>query len=357
MLISRGFLLLTDGAVLDSAGLEQGGDIDIHANTILVRDGARLDASPILEDEETNSGDIRIHAQDSIVVDGMAIRGELSSSISTENGGNIEIDTGTLSIANGAQLDSSTFSSGKDSAGNVRVIAREEILVDGFLSQISSANFGDGNGGNIEINTGRLSLKNGASLTSSTYGNGDAGDVSVMALEDISFDGSLSGIQSENTPLAEGGGGSIELQTGSLSLTNGALLTSSTYGKGDAGDVSVIAREDISLDGSDSEIQSNSQSFAEGNGGSIEIDTSSLSLTNGAQLNASTVGTGDAGSVLVKAKEDIYVNGSIDHNKFSSSILSRVQENAQGNGGSIEIDTRNLSLVSGAQLTTSFYGG
>jgi large exoprotein involved in heme utilization and adhesion len=46
-----------------------------------------------------------------------------------------------------------------------------------------------------------------------------------------------------------GEGGDINIITGSLSLTRGSQLVSSTFGQGDAGSININARNTVSLDG------------------------------------------------------------------------------------------------------------
>jgi large exoprotein involved in heme utilization and adhesion len=48
---------------------------------------------------------------------------------------------------------------------------------------------------------------------------------------------------------ASGNGGNINITTGSLSVTNGALLSTDTYGTGDAGSVNIHAHETVSFMG------------------------------------------------------------------------------------------------------------
>ena len=93
---------------------------------------------------------------------------------------------------------------------------------------------GVGKGGNIEIDTRNLSLSNGSVLASGTKGQGDAGNIKITATNDISFDGSKDGFNSGAFSIVAkegmGKGGNIEINTGNLSLTNQARLTSSNFG-------------------------------------------------------------------------------------------------------------------------------
>ncbi|OKH51626.1 hypothetical protein NIES2101_17820 [Calothrix sp. HK-06] len=76
------------------------------------------------------------------------------------NGGNITIDTGSFKLEDGAELSASTFGIGN--AGDVRINTIDAVsLLDGNIFSTVEAG-GVGKGGNIDINAATLSLQNGA---------------------------------------------------------------------------------------------------------------------------------------------------------------------------------------------------
>jgi len=85
-------------------------------------------------------------------------------------------------------------------------------------------------------------------------------------------------------------------------------------------------------------------------GGSISVDTHNLDLTGGSQLLAGIA----ANSQLVGAEAgNILVNGTGDITLSEGSLISnRVQENAKGVGGNIEISANALALTNGSRITT-----
>jgi large exoprotein involved in heme utilization and adhesion len=221
---------------------------------------------------------------------------------------------------------------------------------------------GVGNGGDIRITTDSLSLTNFAQIGTSTSGQGDAGDVIIHARDRVAlqFSGIFSNVESlsANTPVV-GEGGDIKITTNSLLLTRGGQVVASTLAEGNAGNVTIRARDRVLLDGTvaneleaPSAITSIVGDFEEneaaiGDGGNVEITTHSLSLTNGAQLLTTIFGQGSAGDVILNVRDRITLDG--------SSILSSVNSEATGNGGDIRITTGSLSL-NGAQLITSTLG-
>src|SRR3712207_97147 len=68
---------------------------------------------------------------------------------------------------------------------------------------------------------------------------------------------------------------------------------------------------------------------AEGKGGDVEITSNSLSVSDGAFLSASTLGQGDAGSVMITATDTVSFTG-VGSNGRSSEARSSVAEGAEG---------------------------
>ena len=122
----------------------------------------------------------------------------------------------------------------------------------------------------------------------------------------------------------------------------------------------ITATDAITVEGENSQgffsgIFSQVASGAKGNSGGITIDSDSLSVRNGATLNASTSGIGDAGTIVITATDAIIVEGK-NSQGFFSGIFSEVTLGAKGNSGGITIDTGSLSLRNEARLNTRTSG-
>jgi filamentous hemagglutinin family protein len=305
------------------------------------------------------AGDIKLDATGDIMLSGAVDIFNRVNTGGVGKGGNIEINTRNLSLTNSAQIQASTL--GKGDAGSVKITADNvsfDGAQDGFYSAVVSRveRGAVGKGGNVEINTRNLSLTNSARLTASTLGQGDSGNLNITATGNVSFDNSYAFSRVEQG--AVGKGGDIEINTRNLSVTNGAVLTASTFGQGDAGNVKITATGDVSFDGRKDGFNSGTRSTVEqggvGKGGNVEINTRNLSVTNGAQLQASTKGQGDAGSIKITATGNVSFDGVQDG--FSSAAFSRVAPTGVGKGGNIEINTQNLSVTNGTALVTSTSG-
>ena len=357
----------------DTNGPGKGGNIVVTAESVSFTNGAFLSSST---SGIGDAGDVNITATDTVSFDGLSSNGTPSGAVSQVqpgaqgNGGNISISTGSLSVTGGAFLSAST--TGKGDAGDVNITSTETVLIDGVASNklssgvASRVNSGaQGNGGNINITTDSLFVTNGGQLNVSTSATGDAGNINITATDTVSFDnvgsnGVSSAAISRVAPNAVGNGGNITITTGSLSVTNGAELNVSTVGKGDAGNINVTATDTVSFDGESSTgnlstAASRVESGAQGNGGNVNITTSSLSVTNGALLSASTVGKGDAGNVNITATDTVSFDGESSTGDLSAAV-SLVNNRAQGNGGNVNITTSSLSVTNGAQLSASTLG-
>jgi large exoprotein involved in heme utilization and adhesion len=135
---------------------------------------------------------------------------------------------------------------------------------------------------------------------------------------------------------ATGIGGDVTIQTQGLRIIDGAYLSASTFGKGDAGNLSVTASERIEVSGSDpqgnsSNISARVNSGATGKGGNLTLETGQLSLSQGGQIAVSTFGTGNAGELKVNASE-IELIGYNPINGDPSGLFANVNSKATGIG-------------------------
>ncbi|ERT09177.1 hypothetical protein M595_0863 [Lyngbya aestuarii BL J] len=318
------------------------GNINITANSLSINGGAFFSTSIL---GNGNAGNINVTAA-SIDVTGTSPDGEFFSGFFANvngtgigNGGNIYIETEQLRLTDGARIQSSTF--GQGNAGVVSILATDSV-------ELSNSNiFGNvgegagGNGGTVEINTGNLLLSEGARINTSTSGQGNAGNINVQAasidVTGTSPNGELSsGFFANVNETGMGHGGNIYIETGQLRMTDIAIISSSTFGQGNSGSISIFATDSLEL--ADNGIFSNVGENAVGDGGNIEISTSSLNAVNG-EIGLITFGNGNAGNVRIEAQQ---IN-------LSDSIVTG-ETSGTGNVGNIIINTGNLVLRDGADI-------
>ena len=323
-------------------GVGKGGDIQITTGTLRIADGANIGSGNT--SGLGNAGNVMIQARDSVsLVNAIAFSG-VQGGIGI--GGNIDIQTGSLFLTQGSQL-LSGIDKGLGIAGNVTIRARDVVSLSESSAALATLGSGSlGRAGNVNIQTGSLFLDN-AQLASGTAGFGDAGNVVIRANDTVSLNGTNATIFSNIAPGGIGTGGNIDIQTGSLFLSNRASLTSGTSGIGDAGNVVIGARNTIALDG-ESQIRSFVSPTAFGNGGDIQIATGTLQLTNGAVIGTVTAGLGDAGSITIQARDAVSLDG------VNTGIATTTA--AFGKGGDITLAAGSLALNNGAILTAGTFG-
>ena len=96
-----------------------------------------------------------------------------------------------------------------------------------------------------------------------------------------------------------------------------------------------------------------------GNAGDIDITTSSLFLNGRNSIRSNTLGKGDAGNVTINASEQISLQGEFisESTRFSTGVSSQERPSAQGNGGNIIINTPFLSLRDYSLISASAQSG
>ncbi len=305
-------------------------------------------------------------------IENITFNGTSANTAGNQGSGDIYITTGSLTMTNGTQLSASTF--GEGDAGSIIINATDYIKFYKDVGAFSQVNSGAvGNAGGISITSGSLELVNFSQFSSQTFGQGDAGKIDINVTDSIKLDrarfststfgqgnaGSItinansifltrSGVFSQVGSGAVGNAGGISVTTRSLDVTDGAQIATSIEGKGDAGRVNIIATDYAKFDGrislGNSGVYSRVKSGAVGHAGGISITTGSLSITNYAQLNASTNGKGDAGSITINASDAVEFAG--------ESRLSVEAINGE-TAGSGRINTSQLSVTDGAQINVS----
>lgn len=120
------------------------------------------------------------------------------------NAGDILITARRFDLSDGAQIDSSTTTAG--SGGRVTVNA-DSITVTGVGTRLTSdASRGNGTGGDIDLSATTIGIQDSARVTATTDGTGNAGDITMTARERISVD---SGGTVTTSTRGSGAGGTI----------------------------------------------------------------------------------------------------------------------------------------------------
>ncbi|MBX9252520.1 filamentous hemagglutinin N-terminal domain-containing protein [Desmonostoc muscorum CCALA 125] len=275
-------------------------------------------------------------------------------------GGSIIINARNLNITGASTRVRAGIAPGLGSAGSkggdIEINATQTTNIDASGIPNAVLQGGVGNGGDINITTGSLRVTSGAQVNTQTLGEGNAGNVNIVARDTVVFDGvasnGLTTVGSRVDRVGIGNAGNVNITTGSLRVTSGAQVNATTRGEGNAGSVNIVARDTVSFDSSS--FSTSLEAGAVGKGGDINITTGSLFVSNSAGTDGNglftgTNGQGDGGSININARDRVSFDGGI-------LIFSIVAPEAIGNSGNINITTRSLSLTNGAQMNVGTNG-
>jgi filamentous hemagglutinin family protein len=310
---------------------------------------------------------------------------------SSGSAGNVTVDiAGNISMTGNAQIGSDTYSPGH--AGRVTVNAGGSILLQDGSYFSSVSNTGSGNAGDISVSAAALDIEGqGSALTgisTESFSAGNSGNIKVqvgsLLLNGGGAGGTGTAIDSEVYPEGDNGiggaGGSIIVQvSGNATLQNGAKISTTSYGSGPAGDLSLSAAS-LVLGGGDyrSIISSGARAGSAGQAGNVTIDVGSLEVLEDGSINiadnatvaypdrirptriAITAGQIDLDNGLITAASTGNIAASsIDINYGSALRMdpSTIETSSQdGNGGPITITGAGPLLISHSNITTSVLG-
>lgn len=334
------------------------GDVTIKTGRLTIQDGAEISTYSFGQGQ---GGDVNIQATDAVDLIGTTpfnIPGGLyTQSYSTGDAGNIQVNTGHLTIRGGSGISTTTLSPSQ--GGNLIVNAAESIELSGttpdeqYPSFMGAATRSAGDAGNLTLTTQRLIIKDGAGIGTTSFSLGDAGNLTINATESVDMIGvsAIRGIPSAiSTDTIEfGRGGRLSINTQRLRVQDGAVLSASTVGVGEAGSLSVNASESVELNGTSAgEISSGlySQGFGAGDGNNIEVKTPQLVVKNGARI---TVSTGTTQEDLARFSNGTY--------EFGAGLNITFPDAATGNAGRMRIEADTITLDNQGALIAKTVSG
>jgi filamentous hemagglutinin family protein len=391
--------LNTTGFSTSTTGTGQGGNLTVMGNRLHIHDGAAIRTGTF---SSGNSGDLSVRVDRINISSENILRpsvnpqrqpGGLSTAVNspqaTGQGGDLSIVSDRLTVSNLGQISATTLGIGD--AGNVSIRADQiNIIGSDAPGETKRPNSGvftigapgsQGNGGDIHIFSDRLSVRNGGSITAATVGAGNAGDLNIRA-QDIELrsgdrNRSFTGLFSTAGFNSTGDGGNVTIRGDRLQVLNGALIATGTFSSGDAGNI-LLRVDDIEVSGSSPNqfisalTTSVNSSTATGHGGSIRIEGDRLSLRDGGQIAASTVGRGSAGNITVNVRSvalsGIAVNAPTTarldsatltrNSSISAAAVSSTGNNAAitGSAGSVTVNADTLRVSDRAALSVSSLG-
>lgn len=377
---------LTNGSAIisDTFGNQNGAGILIEADRFLVQNGAFVSSSTF---GTGAAGSLTVRAANSVHLIGSGnfddikialIRGQFNlsyihdglftNSFGFGDSGQINLETQNLAVENGALLLSASFVQGQGADINLRIGETINVVDAGVITGSASPKAA----GNLTINTQRLNVLNSGVISTTSIGEGRAGDLTVNAFEMIKIVGTtpkIIGNEQRTFRLNLGGSalfadaigagisGNLTVNTKRLILREGASISTNSIVNSQAGELRIFASEKIELIGrlNDELPATTLSSYTDSNrqAGNIFIETKQLILRDGARINTSTARTGTGGNISIKASEFIELVGQSNRGLSSGIFADSQQEENIGDAGNIKIETGRLIVKNEAKITVS----
>jgi filamentous hemagglutinin family protein len=358
------------------------GNIQISSRNLRVEGGAAI---AIRAFGTASSKDITLNIADSIQVSGFnQIIPDALSAISLVNlgngrGGSIDISTERILADNGGGIGTITFG-GLGNSGSLNIDADDINIVgvnpiNTLASSLFSNTIGEGQGGEITIETSTLNILDGGQISTGTGASGNAGSVFIKADQlnivsepDIQLrvgdirTSRIVAIAAPATPaqqellgvapVVRGASGNITIESKNINIER-ARITVSNQGQGAVGNIDLQTDSLTNTDGIISASglsEFSDRSFA---GGNINIDADFLNFDDGS-INANTSFFGSGGNININT--DIIHLDNNSSISVSSGFIGNNEQTATDNGGNITINTENLELVDRSQISASAGG-
>ncbi|NER48201.1 MAG: filamentous hemagglutinin N-terminal domain-containing protein, partial [Symploca sp. SIO1A3] len=280
-------------------------------------------------------------------------------------GGKVTLDGGLLTAESG-RIEIVSIVQGRvnlNSTASGWTLSYPEVDQFGSI-EFNNAAFVDtsGNGGSgIQLVGRQITMTDASLVFVDSQGNLPGGKIVLQASESVTLSGNsppgiFTGLRSQT--VAAGKGAEILVSSPSLILQEGSRIQSISFSNGEGGDINLEVPNLVQLigaspmrTGATSDITANV--LGSGNGGNINVSTTSFSAIDGGGLAAVTDGTGNAGNVTINATDSVEVIG---FNPLSAnptrSILAAATRNS-GAGGQISINTGRLTVSDGGRITAS----
>lgn len=330
-------------------------------------------------------GDIRLQNETQVVSSGdgggaIVLRGDrisltdthlLAETLGNTDGQAIDIDATHL-FAENTSISSSTFAPGNGgdiqlSAETINISADsslQTVLVklfavettenpDQFGSGVFAMSFGEGDAGRLSVRANELTVRDGAFLSTTTTRQGRGG------LLDVRLGGTLhlDGAQIVAESLGSGDAGSIDLAARYVRIDNGGGVFGSTFGAGRGASIRVRASEDIEVVGTtpngrfNSAIAANAFPETTTTAGSLFIEATNIRILNGGGIGAVTFGGARGGTVTLRASDTLELIGVRSEPLIRANINAR--SDGTGNAGDIDILTDWLRVLDGAEIVSA----
>ena len=195
-------------------------------------------------------------------------------------------------------------------------------------------------GGNIELGSvgSNSSVKLSQIPSGWSFGYDDATEFLNIKLTELAY---LSTSNLGEAPSS----GNIKINGNEINIDRSVII-SQKRGLSDGGSIEINASNLVDISG----FLISTANLSDGNGGGIHINTNNLIIRGPTTITTQTSGNGSGGDIDIVARDSVEIKG----NNVTTQV--RADTTGAGNAGNILINTNQLVLIDGGQLTTSTNG-
>ena len=290
------------------------GDLSIETEQLIVENGANI-SSGTRRSSKGDGGRLTINASNIVKVVGSS-SGLFTQTLGSGDAGSLTINTQKLIVEDGSQVSAGTQTASRGNAGNLTINASDSVTLSGTA---------------IEAND--IVIKSG--LFAQTQGNGDAQDLNINTPRLIIKDGAV--VAGGAAVGSQGNGGTLNINADSIEISgtapdgeNTSGIFARTRGTGKAGDVNITANDLAIKD----KAQVTVSSLESGEAGNLKINANSIKLDEG-NIFADT-SNGDGGNITLQDLDLLLLR--------RNSLITAEARN-QANGGNVTIDATDGFIV------------
>ena len=186
--------------------------------------------------------------------------------------------------------------------GGAVVIRGGEFVMEG--AAVAARTSGDTKGVGVDIRVSSLDMHQSASMSTTTTGQGDGGDVFIETdtIRLASHAAIFAQTGDEEIQTNTGNAGNIKVKARQMNVETGGFLSTASGSQGEGGNLDVGA-ENIMLDGENTGFMTLSGTPFPASAGNIDIKTGGLTLINGAEIRSFTVGLAEPAIFLSMQKK------------------------------------------------------
>jgi len=385
-IVGKNIILDNSVCYLNNYGTLNGKRIEIMGDNIKIKNKAKIvshaySSGDAVSIKLTAHSDVQFEVYYSGIwtysgIEDVGLKGQTSSiSISAEN----------VYLLDGAEILNRTFGEGHSRDISIDVRERIELSNDNYRFNSSITidtyrkNATSGDAGTLYLSAKNIELSDGSSILASTRGTGKGGHINIKAEENLHLhgtwidnddgpqEGSKIFVRTYGNTKDSGDSGSVSIKAKNILLEDGASIYAQTYSSGKGGNLSLIADENITLQGKDGKNnpsvintscvnQRNSNGSA--NAGYLEMEANNIYIRDGAWINTQTEAKGNAGNIKITAHNKLEISGEgpekkwIGKTRLASAVVSGSTNKSTGHGGQIDIHANEILLSGGAFIQT-----